>query len=304
MDQNASPSSPHDSFFDATGRKIMLPPPSTIPLPNNSATYFFIQVVASCTPDSSDCIVAARVYNINVGPMIVFCRVNDESWSLIVVDHENVRNFWNIAIHGNKLYAMNSAVVHYVIVFDLSDATSTSVNYQPLLMLNPKPNRIRSTLTYCNGYIFKVGGESYSVAIDSTTGEVYIVLRRIDGYLRGSSLAYSCSPIKGLLRVFKLDSAGPRWREVNDLGDNLLFVDANGGKVISASALNNNVSQQILVHPNSVYFAYSYVEDPRTQIYKHDVGYCCLTTKTMHRFSQNNWDSRFPTRALWFTPCL
>ncbi|KAF7833752.1 F-box protein [Senna tora] len=202
-----NPSSDQIFFLNPiSNHKIMLPPPTTIELPNksspSSSNYFLKQVVASSAPDSSDCFVAALVHDDDVqGTEIVSCRIKDKSWTLM--KNEYATFIWSIAIRGNKLYAVcDFGHPEYVVdVYDLHDANAARRTLCFLLGHRPPP----CIKVNCNVFITKYDHQDVFLVIGPSEGDVFRVLPLVDHCLwrkRNNEKPFPCSRAKGF-QVFK-----------------------------------------------------------------------------------------------------
>ncbi|XP_057444622.1 uncharacterized protein LOC130736862 [Lotus japonicus] len=194
-----------------------------------------VKLVFSSTPDSSDFLVVACARILSYHPnnrrkqQLAFCKVADESWTIILTDEYGPTLFNQFVILDWKLYVMQSNISDFVAVFNLR--YSNIITSERLDMLNP--NAIPTEPSF---EVDKDGVQYYNkseVCMTRDGDELLFVLHLTKHVMHSRRFVGT----KGF-RIFKLDICGPRWIEVDDLGDRVLLIDDTRIQVISAKEIN------------------------------------------------------------------
>ena len=266
---------------------------------------------SSVPPDSPEFMTVAYFLNSNT-QWLAFFRVQDKSWTNIadVMDafHPEATVNLSLSLDDKKklLY-----YVHYhrcspyydVTVFDLKDPKN--ITKKILVIVDPKPILRKwfvSELINENGNVIVRFCDSEAIAhlaVDSSCGDLFMVFQINDSaFVPGVKCAIL--PVKSY-RVYKLDEGGPRWKEIDDLGDRSIFVSNWGSRMISTAKLNNFSESEESIRGNCIYFALQLVYATETSL-KRDVGVFSLTDKSIKHFPLASRFQNHPAATLWFYP--
>ncbi|KAF7829375.1 F-box/kelch-repeat protein [Senna tora] len=283
----------------------MLPSTLSIPIERHYERESFKQLVVSGPPDSDSCIVAAIVHDAP-NNKIVFCRIQDKCWTLLTGTAANAQylDFKSIAIHGNKLYAVDWVEWKYLMIFNLENANAITGHRIYMFLSMPEDSISEEDDTRRFGFEYAFDCIQSFLGIDPSRGDVFLVrqLVRATKFRARPRILFPCSTANKFW-VFKLDLKGLRWIRVDDLDNRLLFLDNNGVKVLSPNHIFITQSPPHLLHPNSLYFTHTYLHLDLQCTYEHHIGMFSLQHKTISLFIQNsNPRLGFPPQSLWFMP--
>ncbi|KAM1255107.1 hypothetical protein PS1_029582 [Malus domestica] len=302
--------------------RVMLPSSkSTLPCKCSSKTPSFVPIKASASsiPTSQHCFVASLCSRGHVA----FCRPIDQSWTLVEAPGEGQHaRFCDIEILDGKLYAATKDALEFLTVIQIQDANDggpPTYTIERLVVHHSEgivPPLFLETRRM-NGIVEQIS-ESVSLAIDSKSKELFMVLHRteykivedptIPWYvISGTRIQFESPPRTQGFRVFKLEQNTeglPQWAEVVDLGDRILFMSKAGNKLIPASNdLKNTGLRDKTLEKDCIYFAYDSLclVSPRKG---YDVGVFSFTNKNIKRFNfpHDHPGTILYTRPVWFTP--
>ncbi|KAK7274414.1 hypothetical protein RIF29_15500 [Crotalaria pallida] len=193
-------------------------------------------------------------------------------------------HFVNVAVDGSKLYAITDKLFDSLVVFDIRNAYAITTQY--LVIQDPKPQFSVSRRQYSNKGIHYIDGFDANTMV-AYGGELFLVIHLADLTFKYNS--YSSST-KGF-RVFKLDMSGfgPRWLQVDTLGDQIWLMDVCGIQVIK------DVNH---VQGNCIYFSYANTLPPSPN---HDIGVFSLKDKSIKYLSLDS-SLPFSGQDFWFIP--
>ncbi|XP_057444634.1 putative F-box protein At4g22660 [Lotus japonicus] len=274
-------------FNPVSGEEFELPPLTPFSR-KNSSQIVSVKLVFYSAPNSSDflVVVCATIFSDdeNNRQQLAFCKVADKSWTLIPTYEYRATLFNKFVILDWKLYAMRAYILDTVTVFNLRD--SNNITFERLVMLNSNAIPKEPHIERKDGDYYRTTESEIGMTRDGD--ELLLVLHRAlfsdKGYLT-----------KGF-HIFKLDICGPRWIEVDDLGDRVLLVDETRIQVISTRKINFLGK---LSGGNCVLFSNKYV-------FKHDLVVFSLKDKSVKPLSLH--PSSHPRlqysgcRCLWFMP--
>ncbi|XP_004293098.1 PREDICTED: uncharacterized protein LOC101293269 [Fragaria vesca subsp. vesca] len=310
---------PIDYFFlnPISGSTVMLPSsPSTLPCNcDYTPLFLFTKVVASSVPTNQHCFVASLCKRGH----LALCRPADRLWTFIdgsFIDQGEARNllFQDVEIFYGKLYAATWDASNFLMVFDIQyDNGIPRYTTERLVMLhpNPVPNMFLNVTITNNGVRVETNRELISLAKDSTSHELFLIFRRHNFAFEEDPIflwhaifggTFIIPPHIPGFRVFKLERhlKGPRWVEVFNLGDQILFVSRAGNKFISTSNISD---YNEAFERNCIYFAFNNpcFASPSLGL---DVGVFSLTNKSIRCFTfpKDHSRSQLHSRPVWFTP--
>ncbi|XP_057444646.1 uncharacterized protein LOC130736889 [Lotus japonicus] len=220
-------------FFNPVSGEEFELPHLHVPLYRRSVdTTVYIKLVVSYAPNSSDFfVVACATILPYMMQQLAFCKVADKSWTLITKDEYGPTYFHQFVILDWKLYVTSRELDDSVsvTVFNLRD--SNIITSERLVMLNPNAIPKEFHVELKDG-VSCCTNES-EVGITRDGDELFLVIYLIEHVLGN----IQCELTKGF-RIFKLDICGPRWIEIEDLGDRVLLIDDFRIQVISAKKIN------------------------------------------------------------------
>ncbi|BFG26195.1 hypothetical protein CerSpe_124690 [Prunus speciosa] len=304
-----------------TGARVMLPSSqSSTLLPcgcNNGPSFPIVKVVASASPTSQHCFVASLC---STGHL-AFCSPADKSWTLI----DEGLNFCDIEIMDGKLYAATDEDEPEVLtVFDIIQDADGHPGYRAQKLVMPIPFMFYNIWRTDDGALHVTDFEDMQLATDSTSKELFMILRRTNYSIMGdeddedeeihlfesTSGSYINPPKTKGFRVFKLEhdihgGGPPRWVQVFDLGDRILFLSETTNIFMhgySSCILNNDKSKTL--ERNCIYFAFDYPCLSSLSA-AHDFGVFSMTDGSLTRLRLSNTPpALLHSRPVWFTPSL
>ncbi|XP_059626765.1 probable F-box protein At1g44080 [Cornus florida] len=216
-------------FNPFSRRKIQLPSQTTLPVAQYIHTLggvmeqwwkgpSFIRKAMLLSPPASDndgnivgddCIVVA-IYEL---AKLCFCRPGDQAWTGFGNEHLGV-SFEDMILYNDQLYGVTDE-------YDLV-----------LIELDPQPRGTKVTMPSPDGHDRHSHPDSEFIYLVESCGELLMVVRHCR-YPTGNGSFPPC--FTTAFKVFKFDSSGPRWVEVDNLGDQMLFVGTSSGISFSAS---------------------------------------------------------------------
>ncbi|KAL6143589.1 hypothetical protein ACLB2K_054284 [Fragaria x ananassa] len=297
-----------------SGARVMLPSGSTI--------HSFKKAVASTVPTRlQHCLVAS----LSRKHRLAFCKPTDKSWTIIEVEgEEDELEFDDIEIIDEKLYAATHLASESLMVFHISYAdgggppTCTAewlvINHPRLVrdqifedIIPPPGDNGVPEFTY-------TGATSPYLAKDSASKELFMIFRNIRVSLKPATCfdmtAKSCET-QGF-RVFKLEgnivNGRPRWVEIVDLGDRILFVSRLSNKFVSSGNGPSSCSDNKEFERNCIYYAFSwpsvfFLHEYEVRALKkfRDFGVYSLTNRSIHALPKHH-DRSLHRQLAWFTP--
>ncbi|XP_057425750.1 uncharacterized protein LOC130719128 [Lotus japonicus] len=190
-------------------------------------TEVYVEFVFSSAPNSSDFfVVACTTIFPYAWQNLAFCKVSDKSWTLF--PNEYLPTFFiRFVILDWKLYAVASGGAS-VTVFNLRD--SNNITSETLVMLNPNAIPMETRVEVRDGVYYCINEVDVGMARD---GDELLLVFQVTEHVLGNT---KCKLTKRF-RIFKLDVCGPRWIEVDDLGDRVLLIDDFRIQVMSAKKI-------------------------------------------------------------------
>ncbi|XP_004306081.1 PREDICTED: uncharacterized protein LOC101300558 [Fragaria vesca subsp. vesca] len=252
-----------------SGARVMLPSRSTI----HHTSFSFMKAVASTVPTRlQHCLVAS----LSKKHRLAFCKPKDKSWTVIEVEgreDDELVKFGDIEIIDERLYAATDLASESLMVFHISYADGGPPTYsaERLVMNHPRPvrNEIFEDIIPPPGdngvpEFTYTGATSPYLAKDSASKELFMIFRNIRVSLKqGANFAIRCWTTKSCetegFRVFKLEGNinGPRWVEIVDLGDRILFLSRLTNKLVSSgNGLSCSCSDNKELERNCIYYAF------------------------------------------------
>ncbi|KAI9103516.1 hypothetical protein K1719_023139 [Acacia pycnantha] len=212
--------------------------------------------IASSKPTDPNCVVVCLFHHAD--SLAFTFMSDDDSWTEIEGDGRIGISFVEAEIVNGKLYALTDDRLKSIIVCDLG---KKPVKPQLLAKL---PDTTRVSVTpeadahFPNSNVFNVHGEVLkSLAIDTSSGELFLVYLFINSKYSSRVLHVSPPNITGS-KVFKLDnimSSEPKWIEVGNLKNRMLYVDNLESLVVSNVGVHG---PEELIEENYIYFAYDF----------------------------------------------
>ncbi|KAL6140338.1 hypothetical protein ACLB2K_058638 [Fragaria x ananassa] len=217
-----------------------------IVLPSHLALSSEIKAVVSSVPSETGLPRRRRCYVCClIEDSLAFRAPGDESWTSppdSLPDWDDIyAGFHDIEIVDGKLYAVGRGLLEFLIVFDIQVDAHGYRNHtctaQKLVTLHHNVDDISEfddQVIYQDSYLAK-GSESK---------ELFMILHNKDGdqWTRG-------------FQVTKLEdnvATGPRWVEIDDLGDQVLFIYALNYKFVSLGSTSHDKTLQ----RNSIYLVF------------------------------------------------
>ncbi|KAM7529724.1 hypothetical protein LguiB_033134 [Lonicera macranthoides] len=141
---------------------------------------------------------------------LAWCRFNDKEWTHI---YAGLCNFMDILFHKGKLYALT--MFGKLFMFEnIGTDLDTKVTEIALNVAMPK--------TRC------------AHLAECSDGSLIVVLR----YLENDKIAPKRYMVRTIgFKVYKFDSLGSSWFEVNNIGDDILFLGLNSSRAIASRGL-------------------------------------------------------------------
>nr|XP_004306081.2 PREDICTED: uncharacterized protein LOC101300558 [Fragaria vesca subsp. vesca] len=302
-----------------SGARVMLPSRSTI----HHTSFSFMKAVASTVPTRlQHCLVAS----LSKKHRLAFCKPKDKSWTVIEVEgreDDELVKFGDIEIIDERLYAATDLASESLMVFHISYADGGPPTYsaERLVMNHPRPvrNEIFEDIIPPPGdngvpEFTYTGATSPYLAKDSASKELFMIFRNIRVSLKPATCfdmtAKSCET-QGF-RVFKLEgnivNGRPRWVEIVDLGDRILFVSRLSNKFVSSGNGPSSCSDNKEFERNCIYYAFSwpsvfFLHEYEVRALKkfRDFGVYSLTNRSIHALPKHHARSLHRQLA-WFTP--
>ncbi|KAL6135527.1 hypothetical protein ACLB2K_067754 [Fragaria x ananassa] len=223
-----------------SGARVMLPSRSTI----HHTPFSFMKAVASTAPTRlQHCLVAS----LSKKHRLAFCRPTDKSWTVIEVEES-------------------------LMVFHISYADGGPPTYSAERLVMNHPRRVRNEIfediipPRDNGVpeFTYTGDTSPYLAKDSASKELFMILLNIRVSLKpGANFAIQYWTTKSSetegFRVFKLEGNlnGPRWVEIVNLGDRILFLSRLTNNLVSSgNGLSCSCSDNKELERNCIYYAF------------------------------------------------
>ncbi|XP_054776484.1 uncharacterized protein LOC129284981 isoform X1 [Prosopis cineraria] len=226
-------------------------------------------IVASTEPNDPNCVVACLFHRSYV---FAFSWISNESWTIVKEDVSTALAFMHAEIIDGKLYALtNNSLLNSLVFYDLQ---KEPIKPKILARLPKKRFPIIRGKTGPEDFIYDGDGcilnswESHgdilrTLAIDPSSGELFLTylvcnsIFRLKEMLNDTTGKEYTSPPKIVdSQVFKLDmSKEPRWIEVKNLGNRMLFIGYWKSFVVSNDALQ---CPKEFIKGNCIYFAYRF----------------------------------------------
>ncbi|XP_054779013.1 uncharacterized protein LOC129286933 isoform X2 [Prosopis cineraria] len=225
-------------------------------------------IVASTEPNDPNCVVVCLFYHHFV---FAFSWISNDSWTIIEENVSTALAFLHIEIIDGKLYALTQAVLNSIVFYDLR---KEPVKPEILARLPERRFAIIRRKTGPLDFIYDGDGRILNsweaqgdilrtLVVDSSSGElllIYLIYNsvfRFNGILNDTARKEYTSPPKIVdSKVFKLDmSKEPKWIEVKNLGNRMLFIGYWKSFVVSNDALQ---CPKEFIKENCIYFAYRF----------------------------------------------
>lgn len=198
---------------------------------------FIKKVILSSSPANDNDFIAVAILN-QTGDL-AFCRKGDQSWSII----DDTRSYCeDVVYHEGLIYAVNSNGM--VAVTDVNGPSP------PTVSTIQTPRHVSGDLQYLvnSGKELLLITRYLDVESDAEP-DVPDIIYRTTGF-----------------QVFRLDSDGPRWEKMADLGDRALFLGQNSSLCLPASEFPG-------CKGNCIYFTDDYSESNYDVVLgDHDLG--------------------------------
>ncbi|XP_054778406.1 uncharacterized protein LOC129286472 [Prosopis cineraria] len=197
--------------------------------------------------------------------------ISNESWTIVQEYVSTALTFLHVEIIDGKLYALTHSVLNSIVFYDLRKEPVKPRILARLPEIGFSTMRLKSStqdfLYDGDGGIINAweaqGDIRKTLAVDSSSGELFLIYLVCNSIFRFKRMLNDTvgkeyiSPPKILdSRVFKLDmSKEPRWIEVKNLGNRMLFIGFWKSFVVSNVALQ---CPEKFIKGNCIYFAYHF----------------------------------------------
>ncbi|CAB4274280.1 unnamed protein product [Prunus armeniaca] len=223
---------------------------------------------------------------------------------------------------GGKLYAATDEDEPEVLtVFYIIPDADGHPSYRAQKLVMPIPFMFYNIWRMDDSALHVTDFEDMQLATDSTSRELFMILRRTNFSLMGEEDdeddedeelhlldgSYINPPKTKGFRVFKLEhdihgGGPPRWVQVFNLGDRILFISETTNIFMhrySGCILNNDKT----LGRNCIYFAFDYPCLSSLSA-AHDFGVFSMTNGSLTPLSLSNTPALLHSRPIWFTPSL
>ncbi|MED6107587.1 hypothetical protein PIB30_015336 [Stylosanthes scabra] len=231
----------------------------------------------------------------NVKQRLAFIKFKQGSWIEIKSIGTN-EIFRDIAVDDDdKLYGLtfkyNTSVVFML---------TLGIDHDDVVERLVMKNSIKDTLVGSDILTHKYYKRRHQLAMDTSTGELFLVRHEMDGDGAAGSRCYESRRTKGF-DVFKLERSSVRWCEVFDIGDCFLLWDYTRVSFVSAKGLTlpekfKGGNCILFCHANTLWNSRG-----KGRFQDHDMGVFCLADRTITHFPISS-SLPFSYQNMWFSP--